>query len=140
MALVGCGLVMTNSSSDAQRRSPVSVARLYTGSDGQTHIEMIDIKLPSTNAGGEQSVLLAGVGIQFRRFPPRWVNDWHTAPRRQYVITLSGRSEVEMAGGKKFVNNPGQVVLAEDLNGKGHITRTLGTEDWVSVAVPAPQK
>ena len=68
------------------------------------------------------------------------MNDWHTAPQRQYVITLSGRSEVEMAGGKNFVNNPGQVVFADDLTGKGHITRTLGTEDWISVAVPVPDK
>jgi hypothetical protein len=45
-----------------------------------------------------------------------------------------------MAGGKKFVNNPGQVVFADDLTGKGHITRTLGTEDWISVAVPVPDK
>jgi hypothetical protein len=140
-ALIGCVVVAFNlHRADAQRRTPVTVTRLYTGSDGQTHSETVDIKLMPPSGGGEQSGPLVATGMQFRRFPPGWVNDWHTAPQRQYVITLSGRSEVEMAGGKKFVNNPGQVVFADDLTGKGHITRTLGTEDWISVAVPVPDK
>src|SRR2546425_6057728 len=32
-------------------------------------------------------------GAEIHRAPGGRVNDWHTAPRRQYVITLSGRSE-----------------------------------------------
>jgi hypothetical protein len=31
---------------------------------------------------------------------------------------------------------PGRIVLAEDLTGKGHITRTLGKEDWAFLLVP----
>jgi hypothetical protein len=64
------------------------------------------------------------------------VSDWHTAPRRQYVITLSGRGEIELAGGKKIALEPGHIELAEDLTGKGHITRVVGTEDRVTIALP----
>ena len=28
--------------------------------------------------------------------------DWHPAPNRQYVVTLSGESEIELEGGRKI--------------------------------------
>ena len=64
------------------------------------------------------------------------VQDWHTAPQRQYVITLSGRGEIEVAGGKKIALEPGHIELAEDLTGKGHITRAIGSEDRVTLWLP----
>jgi len=33
---------------------------------------------------------------------PNYFEDWHTAPRRQYVITLGGRGEIELSDGKKI--------------------------------------
>lgn len=51
------------------------------------------------------------------------------------MITISGLAEIEVAGGKKFVAEPGQVVLAEDLNGKGPMFRVLGDKDWVVIFV-----
>ena len=56
------------------------------------------------------------------------------------MITLSGQGEVELAGGKKIHLGPGNIQLAEDMTGKGHITRTLGTEDWITLAVPLADK
>ena len=64
------------------------------------------------------------------------VNDWHVAPRRQLVITLSGRGEIEVTGGKKISVGPGNIELAEDLTGKGHITRVVGNEDRVTIQLP----
>ena len=127
----------------ATQSSPVTVMRLYTGPDGQTHAQTTEMTLTtsaSSGNGGKQSDMLKATGLQFRRFPPGWANNWHTAPRRQYVITLSGRGEIELIDGQKIRSEPGSVVLAEDLTGKGHITRTVGTEDWISVAVPLADK
>jgi quercetin dioxygenase-like cupin family protein len=62
------------------------------------------------------------------------------APRRQYVITLSGRGEVELIDGTKIELGPGSVDLAEDLTGKGHITRVIGNEDRVTIAIPVSDK
>ena len=71
--------------------------------------------------------------------PSGWIYDWHPAPFRQYVITLSGRVELELVGGRKLNFGPGSVFLAEDLTGKGHVSRTIGSEDWVSIAVRLSQ-
>ena len=58
--------------------------------------------------------------------PPGYVLDWHCAPRRQYSISLSGQAEIEVGDGTIARVGPGDVVLAEDLTGQGHITRVVG--------------
>ena len=116
----------------AQTRAPIMATRIYTGTDGQSHSEEIEIKI--TN--GNNSDMVKATGIQFRRQPPGYFNDWHPGPRRQLIITLSGRGELELAGGRKVALLPGRIELIEDLTGKGHITRVVGNEDRVSIAIP----
>lgn len=127
----------------AQQRSPVTVIRIYTGSDGQTHAEQVDVKL--TPVAGtfaqwwEQSQTARVTSSQFVRLAPGFVQDWHLAGARRYLITLSGRGEVELAGGEKISLEPGRVLQAEDVTGKGHIARTLGKEDWIALFVQFDQ-
>jgi hypothetical protein len=120
----------------AQKRTPISVTRIFTGPDGQTHAEEIDVKLLPGGTSGELSEMLKVTGLQFRRTPPNYFVDWHPAPQRQYVITLSGRGEIELVGGKKIPLGPGHILLAEDVTGKGHISRGVGTEDRISLFIP----
>jgi hypothetical protein len=127
----------------AQRHKPVSITRLYTGSDGQSHAEVItDLRFASDPArkGLEASENIKVVGLQFARTSPGWFNDWHVAERHQYVVTLSGRGEIEVAGGRKIALEPGSVFLAEDATGKGHISRTIGTEDRIALNIQVADK
>ena len=119
----------------AQTRKPVVVTRLFTGQDGQTHVEEMEVKLTGTPLN-EVSEMFKVTGAEIHRAPAGRVNDWHTAPRRQFVITLSGRGEIEVAGGKKISLEPGHMELAEDLTGKGHITRVVGSEERVTIQLP----
>ena len=64
-------------------------------------------------------------GGELHRMSPGGSAAWHVGPRRQYVITLSGRGEIEVAGGQKIEVGPGHIDLIEDTTGKGHITRNL---------------
>jgi quercetin dioxygenase-like cupin family protein len=75
-------------------------------------------------------------GIAFRVFPPGYVLEWHCAPRRQYSITLSGAAEIEVGDGTVARVGPGDVILAEDLTGQGHVTRVVGNEPRLSAIVP----
>ena len=115
----------------AQARKPAVITRLYTGADGLTHAEEVEVKF---NKGVAEMVKTTGAEIH--QSAPGTVNDWHRAPRRQYVITLSGHGEIEVAGGKKIEVGPGNIELAEDLTGKGHITRVIGNEDRVTIQIP----
>jgi quercetin dioxygenase-like cupin family protein len=132
-ALIGCIVMVWSAHVAGQRRTPITVIRLYSGPDGQTHAERIEVKLmPSaTYTGTEESESFNVSGAPFLRLPPGNVQDWHNAARRQYAVTLSGRGEVDLADGQKILLNPGQIVLAEDVTGKGHITRSIGSEDLV---------
>jgi hypothetical protein len=123
----------------AQTRKPVFVTRLYMGSDNQTHVEEMEATFTATNTS-DVSQLMKITGAELHRTPGGTINDWHTAPRRQYVITLSGRGEIEIAGGKKISLEPGHIELAEDTTGKGHITRVVGTEDRVTLWLPLAEQ
>jgi hypothetical protein len=138
-ALVGCfslgwgAHVLT-----AQRRAHIKITRLYTGADGETHAEEIaEGKLtPDTARSGlEASDTIKVTGLQFAHTFPGWTRDWHTAERHQYIVNLSGRGEIELAGGRKIALVPGSIVLAEDSTGKGHISRTVGTEERVALNI-----
>jgi quercetin dioxygenase-like cupin family protein len=80
--------------------------------------------------------MLKVTGAQFNSRAPSPGGDWHTGPRRQYVITLQGRGELEVANGQKVPVGPGHINLIEDTTGKGHITRNFGPEDRVVLTIP----
>ena len=58
----------------------MKVTRVYSGADDECHFEEIEVDIGK---------LQPGDGIVFRQALPGNVNDWHVAPRRQYVINLS---------------------------------------------------
>jgi quercetin dioxygenase-like cupin family protein len=115
------------------------MTRLYTGPDGQTHAE--EIETTFTVGGPNEVFKLMGItGAELHRAAPGITLDWHTAPRRQYVITLSGQAELEVSGGKKIHVGPGQIHLVEDTTGKGHITKTIGNEDRITLWLPLSEQ
>jgi quercetin dioxygenase-like cupin family protein len=117
------------------KHKAVMMTHLYTGPDGQTHAEETEAKFTAGSAN-EVFKLMGTTGAELHRAAPGTVIDWHTAPRRQYVITLSGQAELEVAGGKKIHVGPGHIDLVEDTTGKGHITKTVGNEDRVTLQLP----
>ena len=100
----------------------------------EEYAEPLNIRRESSNT--DLSQIYLAESIQFRRNSPDYFIDWHTAPRRQYVITISGESEVELADGTKIHLYPGHILLAEDTTGQGHISRALGDEDRLSIFIP----
>lgn len=113
----------------------MQVVRIFTGEDGESHIE--DLDLPFEQMGHAMRTALQGAtGVQFSRLKPTQLVDFHTAPRRQYVITLQGQVEIGLGDGSRRIFNVGDVELCEDLTGQGHTTRSVGAVDRVSVQIP----
>src|SRR6185295_9792695 len=108
----------------------MSITRLYSGSDGQSHLEALD---PATHP--ELTALQAAKGVVFRSTPPGYFSDWHNAPRRQYIITLSGEAEIGLGDGTIHRLGPGDVNMAEDLTGHGHTTRVVGQVPRVTATI-----
>ena len=118
----------------------VAFVRGYTGDDGRSHLEEIDPPFEPfvdvEGAHGDGTPMEAATGITFRRGAPGYFLDFHTAPRRQYTITLSGEIEIGTGDGTVRRYGPGTVLLAEDLTGQGHTTRVVGQEARVYIVVP----
>jgi hypothetical protein len=126
----------------AQERAAVKATRLYTGADGLSHVEQVDVKFfPVTGAPVtvEESEHMKTAKSYVVRLAPGFFEDWHNADVRRYVVPISGRAELEVGGGEKFSAEPGRIYLAEDLTGKGHTFRVVGTNDWVALFVDFAQ-
>lgn len=106
--------------------------RIYTGEDGQSHFEDLDLDKGPV----EWTKMQDAKGVSFRQQKPGYFSDWHQAPRRQYVITLAGGVEIGLGDGTKKRFGPGDVLLADDLTGKGHTTRVISDETRITVTIP----
>ena len=109
------------------------ITRIYTGGDGQTHFEELDFPAQSV----ERVAIKQGDEMVFRRSEATMATDWHHPSRRQYLFVLSGRMEVTIGDGSTRQFQAGDVLLAEDMTGQGHITRAVDGP-WQSVSVPLP--
>ena len=105
--------------------------RLYTGDDGESHMEEIDLA-----SRPDLSEIHGASGIVFKSYASDYVSDFHTAPRRQYVINIAGEVEIEVGDGSVYRFGPGHVMLAEDLTGRGHVTRVAGGKPRITAQVP----
>jgi hypothetical protein len=113
----------------------MKVTRIYTGEDNQSHFEDLDISL---NPGeyGSISELVPAVGVIFRETLEAASLDFHNAPRRQFIITLSGLGEIECGDGSRRRFGPGDILLAEDTTGQGHITREIRPRRGLFIPIP----
>ena len=109
----------------------MAIFRMYTGSDGQSHLEE-----QTLTAHPILSEARLTVHIQFRELAAGAFMDWHPAPRRQYVIVLTGQLELGFKDGTLKRLNPGDAALAEDTSGAGHTTRVVGSGPAVTAVVP----
>jgi quercetin dioxygenase-like cupin family protein len=116
----------------------IRLIRLFTGDDDQSHIYVGEIEWTETEALNAISKSEQAQTISFEETSAGASLDWHNAPHRQYVITLSGRLEFETRTGDRQVVKPGDILLAEDISGGGHRWRLVDDQPWRRVYVGVP--
>jgi quercetin dioxygenase-like cupin family protein len=114
----------------------MAIIRIYAGSDGQSHFEEIEPRWEPLGDRSERAELIPGSGIVMRRFEATRTNPWHHAPGRYAVFTLSGAVDIEIGDGTVRRLGPGDILIAEDRSGQGHVTREVGPAPRVSIFVP----
>ena len=107
--------------------------RIYTGDDGQSHMEDLNVLTgPVTRIATKP-----GEDLVFRKSVENSFSDYHNPTRRQYLFVIEGQMEVSVKDGSTRFFNPGDVLLAEDMTGQGHITKSVGgTYTSVSMGIP----
>jgi hypothetical protein len=113
--------------------------RLYTGDDGLSHFEDVEVDLSNAGEASMLSDTLPVTGLNFRRNLLSYNLDYHPAPRRQFIVNLSGGVEITASDGEARVFGPGSIMLAEDTTGKGHISKAIGDEERLSLFVHLPE-
>jgi hypothetical protein len=75
-------------------------------------------------------------GVAFLRFAT-FDSEPHPASEQQWVVMLRGVIEVQVSDGTSRQFGPGDLVLATDTSGRGHITLTVGDPPFEALIIPS---
>ena len=106
----------------------IPAIRLLRDADGESYFEkgtvQTDFKIQSNE-------------FWFANEIDTWQVGTHIAPRKQFVITLSGKLKFTTSDEKFFIIEPGIILLAEDIDGEGHTWEMIeGHENWHRIYIP----
>ena len=114
--------------------------RLFADADGESHFEDITVELaladfaPATPPMG-MSQSTPATESAFISGPTGWTGDWHVSSARNLFVVLSGEWEIQASDGTVRRFSSPDVLLAEDMNGKGHRSRVISPEDSLALVV-----
>jgi hypothetical protein len=134
LSLTGAALLLAGGRTLAQSGVPAGgnaakVVRIYATLDGGSRVEELTIS-PDAKPVDITRMTASVYNGSGARAP-----DWHTAPRKQFAINMTGELEVELTDGtRRKVGS--DLVFLEDTTGKGHVTRALGPITNVFLHVP----
>ena len=111
-----------------EKPNNIPAIRLLRDADGESYFEkgtvQTDFKIQSNE-------------FWFANEIDSWQIGTHTAPRKQFVITLSGKLKFTTSDDLSFIVEPGIVLLAEDIDGDGHTWEMIeGHENWHRIYIP----
>jgi len=103
----------------------LQLTHLYSDAAGDSKVEEIDYAMTPTPTGAKAEHI-AVTGLTFRLWDGApAVHDLHTTSKPQLVIHLVGSVEVECTDGAKRVLKPGDIMVSENLTGRGHYSNEL---------------
>jgi hypothetical protein len=114
------------------------ICRIYSDTAGDTHFEDVEIPLKDQGIVGSLSDGIAVKSIVFREVEPAYDWDFHPAPQQQYIVLLDGEIEIETSLHDKRIFKGGDILLVEDVSGKGHKTKNLKAIKRKSIFITLP--
>ncbi|WP_343609338.1 hypothetical protein [Chryseobacterium oranimense] len=113
----------------------MKMTRIFSDINGESHFE--DIEIPLTDQGdiGFLSDDINVKKLQFRKVSAEYDYDFHHAPQRQYIVLLDGGVEIQTSLGEIRQFQTGEILLVEDISGKGHKTKNLEKKERTSIFI-----
>lgn len=112
------------------------IHNLYTDASGESHFRDIEIEWVEERNFSKLSARLPATGIIFRETAGDYDISWHPAPRRQYIVNLSGGVKITASDGEAREIKAGEIILVEDTTGKGHLSQAIGGQMRHSLFIP----
>jgi oxalate decarboxylase/phosphoglucose isomerase-like protein (cupin superfamily) len=111
--------------------STIEYFQLYSDTDGCSHFKPATMDLKTNDYAPpaiplNTSSLAPAEASIFLELPVGWYGDWHPTPVRQWLIEMSGECEFVVGDGERSRRRAGDVVMLDDITGKGHCTRVIG--------------
>ena len=97
----------------------MAFVRIYADAQGRSKFEEMATPYEPSDPAQPGSFDQKATSVTFRSQPVGLVQDWHTAPRRQYVITLRGMAEIETGNGGDSPFWPRRRSSCRRLDGRG---------------------
>lgn len=113
----------------------MKMTRIFSDINGESHFE--DIEIPLTDQGdiGFLSDDINVKKLQFRKVSAEYDYDFHHAPQKQYIVLLDGGVEIQTSLGEIRQFQTGEILLVEDISGKGHKTKNLEKKERTSIFI-----
>ena len=116
-----------------------SYTRVVSTDDGRSAFEDAELDLNEMQvADGAPPMFVAalgpGHGVALVRFDA-FHGEPHPADGSQWVVALRGTIEVQVSDGTSRHFGPGDLVLATDTSGHGHITRVIGDVPFEGLSI-----
>jgi hypothetical protein len=110
---------------------------IYGDAEGDTHLRPLELQVKETSAGTVRALndipaTTMGMGAFIGRKPDIGM---HEAPRRQFLVILAGELDIVTTLGQQERLRAGDVLLADDVGSKGHISRDVGAEPLMMMSV-----
>ena len=124
----------------SRKREAMQYTRLYSDKTGNSHFAEAELTIEEPDHRPPAPPLFVShafqSGFQFVRMPGGWTGEGIHPPRHQFVICLDGHIEVTASDGEKRSFGPGDCLLMEDVDGKGHRVHIRSGHDCgVSIAL-----
>lgn len=113
----------------------MSITQIYSGKDGESHFGEFKFS-PNDKEDRAKSPLYPAVGWDIGTGEPGWVADWHVARVPRVLVVLEGVLEVEVGSGEIRLFEKGDVLVAKDTTGRGHISRVAGNKQLKTLTIP----
>ena len=112
------------------------IHNLYTDENGETHFRDIEIEWEEERNFSKYSKRMPATGIIFRETSGDYDLDWHPAPRRQYIVNLDAGAKLTASDGETRIIGAGEIILVEDVDGKGHLSQSVDGKLRHSLFIP----
>jgi quercetin dioxygenase-like cupin family protein len=114
----------------------MKILNIYADESGESHIREVEIEWKEVRGASSISAPVSVSSLSFRLTDGAYSLDWHNAPRRQFIINLDGEVEITTSDGATRVIGAGEIILAEDLTGKGHLSKAVSGGSRRSLIIP----
>lgn len=113
----------------------MKITKIFSDEKGESHFQDIEISLIDQGEIGFLSKDIDVKKLQFRKVSAEYNYDFHCAPQKQYIVLLDGGVEIETSLGEIRQFQTRDILLVEDISGKGHKTKNLEKNERTSLFI-----